>query len=255
MLALLTNDDGIHALGLRSLIKETSRIARVLVVAPDREQSATSHALTLHRPLRLNKLDKNLYAVDGTPTDAVMIAVHGLLKGRRPDVLISGINHGPNMGDDVTYSGTVAAAIEGTILGIPSMAISYVDKTAKDFTFAARIARKLVAQMLNKRLPAGTFLNVNVPIVRKGKFRGRRFDSSSWAITRLGNRVFNDIIVEKTDPQGRLYYWIGGEPSWQQEKESDFSTIAAKKVSITPLKIDLTNYEVLSELANWKIRL
>lgn len=255
MLVLITNDDGIQAFGLRALAKEMSKLGRVLIVAPDREQSATSHALTLHRPLRLNKLAGNVYSVDGTPTDAVMIAVHGILKHRRPDILLSGINHGPNMGDDVTYSGTVAAAIEGTLLGIPSLAISYAlgavrrnSLALRDFALPARIARTVALRMLKHLLPSGTFLNVNIPWVKNGKLRG-------CEITRLGSRVFNDIIIAKTDPRGKRYYWIGGEPTWKAKTRSDFSALQKKKVSITPLKTDLTNYEALPGLASWRLPL
>ena len=162
MRILVTNDDGIFADGLWALVKELTNIARVIVAAPDREQSATSHSLTLQRPLRINKISERFFSVDGTPTDAVMLAVHAILK-RKPDILISGINHGPNMGDDVSYSGTVAAAMEGTILNIPSVAVSNVNWNAKHFSSAARFVRGLAKLVLKNGLPKYTFLNVNVP--------------------------------------------------------------------------------------------
>ena len=196
----------------------------------------------------LFKIEPDRYAVDGTPTDAVMVAFHGLLKRKKPDLLISGINQGPNLGDDVTYSGTVAAAIEGTLLGIPSIAVSHSNWAPGKFGPAARWVAKFVRQLIREKLPPGTFLNINFPKLKKGRFCGSE-------ITKLGRRVYNDILVKKTDPRGKRYYWIGGEPTYIHENQSDFSAIHAGKISITPLKVDLTDYAALSYFQNWKLKI
>jgi 5'-nucleotidase len=232
--------------GLLALKKELSQLGQVWVVAPDREQSATSHSLTLQHPLRINKMGNRFYGVDGTPTDAVMLGVHAILK-RKPDILISGINHGPNMGDDVSYSGTVAAAMEGTILNIPSIAVSNVNWNARHFGGAAKFVRKLAKFVLKNGLPKYTFLNVNVPdknsVVRKFK------------ITRLGKRVYSDVVIEKIDPRGRNYYWIGEQtPIWEKKADdTDFAAIQKGFVSITPLHLDMTDYGALERVKRWKI--
>ena len=245
MIVLLTNDDGVNAKGLLALKKELSRIGQVWAVAPDREQSATSHSLTLQHPLRINKIGERFYSVDGTPTDAVMLAVHAILK-RRPDILISGINHGPNMGDDVSYSGTVAAAMEGTILNIPSIAVSNVNWDAKHFESAARFVRKLAKFVLENGLPQYTFLNVNVP--------DRRQAAKGYKITRLGKRVYSDVVIEKIDPRGRNYYWIGEQtPIWEKKADdTDFAAIKEGYISITPLHLDTTDYRAMEKIKGWK---
>jgi len=247
-LFLLTNDDGYLAPGLKALTREIKKIGDVVVVAPDREQSASSHSLTLQRPLRIQHHGNSIYSVDGTPTDSVMIAVHALMKRRRPDFVISGINHGPNMGDDVTYSGTVAAAIEGSILGIPSIATSLADWEANDYVPGARAVRKIVRKFLDGPFPEFTLLNINIPYLGKEKFSGAR-------ITKLGKRVYNDIIIEKTDPRGKNYYWIGGEPKWFEVDGSDFSAVNAGYVSITPLSIDMTAEKVFEVYSNKELKL
>jgi 5'-nucleotidase len=246
LIVLLTNDDGINARGLLALKKELSRMGQVWVVAPDREQSATSHSLTLQHPLRINKVGERFYSVDGTPTDAVMLAVHAILK-RRPDILISGINHGPNMGDDVSYSGTVAAAMEGTILDIPSIAVSNVNWDARHFQPAARFVKKLARFVLKNGLPKYTFLNVNVPDKRQAATRHK--------ITRLGKRVYSDVVIEKIDPRGRNYYWIGEQtPIWEKKADdTDFAAIQKGYISITPLHLDMTDYKALEEIERWEI--
>jgi 5'-nucleotidase len=245
LIVLLTNDDGVNAKGLLALKKELSRIGQVWAVAPDREQSATSHSLTLQHPLRINKIGERFYSVDGTPTDAVMLAVHAILK-RKPDILISGINHGPNMGDDVSYSGTVAAAMEGTILNIPSIAVSNVNWDAKHFESAARFVRKLAKFVLENGLPQYTFLNVNVP--------DRRQAAKGYKITRLGKRVYSDVVIEKIDPRGRNYYWIGEQtPIWEKKADdTDFAAIKKGYISITPLHLDATDYRAMEKIKGWK---
>lgn len=243
---LVTNDDGVYSEGLTLLVAALRRIddAEVTAVAPDREQSATSHSLTLHRPLRMQKLEEGMYAVDGTPTDCVNLAVLWLMKEEPPDLVISGINFGLNVGDDVTYSGTVSATFEGTLLGIPSIAFS--QEVAESFSFAdaAQFARRFVEQLLAEpTLPPDLLLNVNIPA---GEIRGVEF-------TRLGRRRYQQVIVEKEDPRGRRYFWIAGTPAWRKEEGTDHSAISMGKASVTPLHLDLTDYrglEAYAELAD-----
>ena len=244
MLILLTNDDGYTALGLRALREAVRDIGDVIVVAPDTEKSAASHAITLANPLRLKHHEDQVIAVDGTPTDCVLLAHHKLLE-RKADMLVSGINHGPNMGDDVTYSGTVAAAIEGTMLGIPSIAVSLASWDGDSFDVAARFTARLVRLVLEKGLPEKCFLNVNVPSVPPERIGGVR-------ITKLGKRVYRDAIVEKTDPRGKRYFWIGGEaPTFLREEKTDFAAVEQGYISITPLQLDLTDYRAMVEMASW----
>ena len=242
---MLTNDDGINAKGLLTLKREISKIGEVWVVAPDREQSATSHSLTLRYPLRVNKIADKFFSIDGTPTDAVMLAVYSIMK-KKPDILISGINHGPNLGDDVSYSGTVAAAMEGTILNIPSIAVSVAKWEAKHFDSAARFVRKLALFVLRNGLPRDTYLNVNVPDTKETVER--------YKITHLGKRAYNDVVIEKMDPRSKKYFWIGEQsPTWEKEKDSDFSAIKRGYVSITPLHLDMTDYKTIEQIKKWKI--
>ena len=242
---MLTNDDGINAKGLLTLKREISKIGEVWVVAPDRDQSATSHSLTLRYPLRVNKIADKFFSIDGTPTDAVMLAVYSIMK-KKPDILISGINHGPNLGDDVSYSGTVAAAMEGTILNIPSIAVSVAKWEAKHFDSAARFVRKLALFVLRNGLPRDTYLNVNVPDTKETVERYR--------ITHLGKRAYNDVVIEKMDPRSKKYFWIGEQsPTWEKEKDSDFSAIKRGYVSITPLHLDMTDYKTIEQIKKWKI--
>lgn len=237
---LVTNDDGVFSEGIKLLAKALSDLGEVVVVAPDREQSATGHALTLSRPLRMTKLEPNWYAVDGTPTDCVNLGLLHLLKDHKPDLVCSGINFGLNLGDDVTYSGTVSATFEGTLLGVPSLAFS--QEVAEGFSFepAARFARTLAATVLaEKTLPEDLILNVNVPA---GAIGGVSF-------TRLGRRTYQQTVVEKLDPRGRKYYWIAGTPKWKPETGTDFEAISGGRISITPLHLDLTYYPGLDNFA------
>ncbi len=243
---LVTNDDGIRARGLLALAEALREIGRVVIVAPEQEQSASSHAITLHKPLRINEYEPALIGVSGTPTDCVLLAVKRLL-GREPDLIVSGINHGPNMGEDVNYSGTVAAAIEGSILGIPSIAISIVSRDPENIDSAADASRYLSAKMLKQEVPRSTIWNVNIPDLPKDRIQGIR-------ITKLGSRVYKDVIVEKKDPRGKNYFWIGGEgPGWSDEENSDFAAVSAGHISVTPLQIDITDYKSIVELNKWKI--
>ncbi len=244
---LLTNDDGIGAEGLRSLKEAVSHLGRVTIVAPERQQSGSSHALTLDNPLRINRIDEDTIAVDGTPTDCVLLAMRGLIDGR-PDLLISGINHGPNLGDDVTYSGTVAAAFEGTLLGLPSIAISLCSWTEPMFEGAKRFAAEIASKVIENGLPPGTLLNVNVPCLPPEEIRGVR-------VTKLGKRIYRDAIVRKTDPRGRDYYWIGGgPPTWQKGEGTDFEAIEEGMISVTPLHLDLTDYDAIDEIRSWNLK-
>jgi 5'-nucleotidase len=249
MLVLLSNDDGVVAPGLAALRREMARSAKVIIVAPETNQSAAGHSLTLQRPLRVRDAGPDVYAIDGTPTDAVTWAFHKLLVKDKPDLVISGINAGANLGDDVTYSGTVAAAIEGTILGVPSIAASLVDENGADFRPAARFIARLARWVLRDGIPEGTLLNVNLP--NNGKEPLREF-----AITRLGKRTYHDIIYEKVDPRGKEYFWIAGEPTADLTvADTDLWAVADGLVSITPLKVDITDYDFLKRLQEKKIKI
>ncbi len=236
---LVTNDDGVYSEGIKLLARALSSLGEVTIVAPDREQSASGHSLTLTRPLRLQKLEERVYTVDGTPTDCVSLAVQWLLKDQRPDLIVSGINFGLNLGNDVTYSGTVSATFEGSLLGIPSVAFSQEVGEGFSFEPAARFATHLVSTLLGQELPKDLLLNVNVPA---GGYDGVRF-------TRLGYRVYKQAVVEKTDPRGRKYYWIAGTPVWREEDGTDCAAISARQISITPLHLDLTDYRGLESYA------
>ncbi len=246
---LLTNDDGYYSDGIRALCAALRRKYDVYIVSPDREQSASSHSLTLNRPLRVHKVDKNWYTTDGTPTDCVMLAIHLLFKRSKPDMIISGINHGANMGDDVTYSGTVAAAIEGSILRIPSMAVSMANyELGTPMTRAARFVSRLVASITEMKLEPSTFLNVNLPLDN-----GRPY--GKYEFTALGFRHYRDIVIHKTDPRGKDYYWIGGRPRWKTTRGSDFEAVQRGVVSITPLRLCFTDTDTLGKLSGFNIKL
>lgn len=244
-LILLSNDDGINSEGLRSLMESLNPLGEVVAVAPEREQSASSHALTMHRPLRLRQVGPNLFSVDGTPTDCILLAIHKVLGERRPDLVVSGINKGGNLGDDVLYSGTVSAAMEGARMGIPSFSVSLVAR--KDFRFdvACGFSKELASRILERKPKTPILLNVNVPNTDRDNVKGVR-------ITRQGKRVYNGVVVEKTDPRGRKYYWIGGEePGYQQIRESDIEAVMDGWISVTPLRLDLTDEEALISLRQW----
>jgi len=243
---VVTNDDGVNAEGIISLARALKDAGRVVVVAPDQERSAASHSITLHRPLRISALSRDVYAVDGTPTDCVMLGVHEILK-RRPDIVISGINHGANLGDDVHYSGTVSAAFEGGILGIPSVAISLAVKGHRNFRPASRFAAKLVRTLLEKKLPPGIILNVNVPDLPAGRIKGA-------VLTKQGKRNYGSVIVEKVDPRSKKYYWIGGDESgFEDIEKSDCNAVRDGWISITPLRVNLTDHAALDTMSEWKL--
>lgn len=246
---LCTNDDGILAYGLECLVRAAKQIGDVTVVAPDREQSATSHSLTLHHPLRAIQRGENRYQVDGTPTDCVMLALEMLMQ-EKPDFVLSGINHGQNMGEDVLYSGTVAAAMEGLALGIRSIAISYAGRDFfADSSRLEELVQVLVALLRHitglTDLPADTLLNINIPPVRPADIKGVK-------LTRLGRRVYSNSIRPMQDPWGRPIYWIGGgEVTWAGDDRSDFQAIRDGYVSVTPLHLDLTHHARFDEAEVW----
>lgn len=228
--------------GLAALANALRGLGTVYVVAPDRERSTVGHALTLHRPLRAEWLSDERVSVNGTPSDCVNLALLGLLPVK-PKLVVAGINHGGNLGDDVTYSGTVAAAMEGTLLDVPSIAVSLVDQPAGPFTEAGRFARAIAELVLREGLPKKTLLNVNVP---PGVPRGIRF-------TRLGHRVYSEAVRRETDPRGKAHYWIGaGPPLWERAKETDMTAVHEGHVSVTPLHMDLTDQRMLKKMAGWR---
>src|SRR5438876_1863004 len=240
---LLTNDDGIHSDGLIKVEKALHEVGDVYVVAPAAEMSGASHSLTLARPLRIRQIDDRHWTVDGTPTDCVTLALHKILpEEERPDLCVSGINHGGNLGDDATYSGTVAGALEATILGVPGIAISLVARDHFDFTEAARFALLAVRKILNEGLLEGTLLNVNVP---QGEIKGVK-------VTRQGIKNARPVITEHIDPRGKPYFWIG-EKYFRSNAEdgTDYRAIEDGYVSITPLKSDMTDHAALSEIESW----
>ena len=248
MRILLSNDDGILAKGLGVLEQACEPLGDLYVVAPDREQSATSHSLTLHHPLRPVRLGERRWQVDGTPTDCVMLACEALLDVR-PDFVVSGINHGPNMGEDVLYSGTVAAAMEGLALGIPAIAVSFAGSVLRaDAILETQVGqiRALLHHLMSlPAFPANTLLNVNLPAIPGDEIRGVR-------LTRLGRRVFSDSITKMKDPWGREILWIGGGTvEWSGADDSDFRSVKDGFISVTPLHLDLTHRDVLNAATDW----
>ena len=245
---LLTNDDGFDAPGLRALAEAVETLGDLVVAAPDRERSGAGHALTLGRPLRVSETRPGRYRVDGTPTDCVHLGVFHLTGGRPPDLVISGINRGLNVGDDVTYSGTVAGALEGTLLEIPSLAVSagLDDNDRADFDTAARFARELARRVLREGLPPGVFLNVNVPA---GTPRGVR-------ITRQGTRTYRAAVVERLDPSGRPYFWIAGaDTTPTHEPDGDHAAVAGGFASVTPMHANLTHAPSIAFVTGWKLEI
>jgi len=241
---LLSNDDGVHAPGLVALAAAFPE-DEVWTVAPDREQSASSHSISLHRPLRVVELRPRCFSVDGTPTDAVYMGLNLVLKNRKPDLVISGVNHGPNLGTDVLYSGTVAAAMEGAILGCHAIAISLASPPPHEFEHAVRFAVALARSVTRAPPPSPILLNVNVPA---GPVKGYRF-------ARLGRRTYGNEVVENRDPRGRPYYWIGGEGAVNEDiPHSDCNCIFQDGlVSVTPLHLDWSHDSLLAEMKSWTI--
>jgi 5'-nucleotidase len=237
---LVTNDDGVRSEGLRGLARAVERLGDVTIAAPHVEASAIGHALTLRRPLRVEELESGVYEVDGTPTDCVNVAIASILKGT-PDLVLSGINKGCNLGDDVTYSGTVAGAMEGALLGIPSIAVSLERTRGREYDFgpAAAAAAQIAERLLMRPLPPRTFININVP---GGKPKGFRS-------TVQAKRNHVTVVDERTDPRGQRYYWIEeGENDWEPHDRSDYQAVRDGYVSVTPLQPDLTDYQALDAL-------
>jgi 5'-nucleotidase len=248
---LLTNDDGIHAPGIRALWEELVGFAKVTIVAPDSERSATSQAITVHHPIRVDEYtvgnpDIQAWRVSGTPTDCVKLALEAILP-TYPDIVVSGINQGPNLGTDVLYSGTVSAAIEGALHGVPAIAVSLDTWKLFDFAPAARFTARLIQKTLCNALPLYTLLNVNVPAIPE-------MDLTGVAITKLGVRQYENTFERREDPRGRVYYWMGGSiVETANDLDSDVKAVSQGKVSVTPIHFDLTNYGLMNMLEDWKM--
>jgi 5'/3'-nucleotidase len=247
---LVSNDDGIDAPGIEAVVKELKKLGDVDVVAPDKQRSAIGHAITMNYPLRATKFYKNRrffgYAVEGTPADSVKLAISSLLE-EKPDLLVSGINHGSNTAISIIYSGTVSAATEGTVLGIPSIAVSLTTFGKPDFRFAAQFTRTLAAFVVRKGLPHGTLLNVNIPAVKKNEIRG-------VVITRQGKTRWDDTFEVRRDPNNKEYYWLTGNLEVMDHAE-DTDEIAVRNhfISITPIHYDLTDYDTLAKIRKWSV--
>lgn len=244
MKILISNDDGIYAPGIAKLEEAMRELGDVVVVAPNSEQSGAAHSLTLHRPLRITQHSENRYSVDGTPTDCVYLAMLEIFKDDHPDLIVSGINHGANLGNDITYSGTVSAALEGVLLGIPSIAFSLVHQRDEVLNFdqAQRAVKKVVKMLEEYPLPKHTLYNVNIPNVQHNNELAVEF-------TYQGNKQYESATVEKIDPRGKKYYWIGGNIlEFDQDPGSDSNAIREGRVSISPIRIDMTNHQFLKTL-------
>ncbi|WP_053957308.1 5'/3'-nucleotidase SurE [Inediibacterium massiliense] len=250
---LVTNDDGIFAPGIYSLACALSKVGKVYVVAPNRQRSATGHAITMHEPIRAEKVkffdeDFDAWAVSGTPADCVKIGIQGLIK-EKIDMVFSGINKGPNLGTDVLYSGTVSAAIEGAILGYPSVAISLASFKDLDYNCAAEFSTKIAKKLIENKLPPDTLLNVNVPNCTKEEIKGVH-------ISTLGVRKYNNTFIERKDPWGEAYYWLGGELVDEKNEEgTDTYSIENNYIAITPIHFDLTRFDLMKKVKKWDIQL
>ncbi len=246
MTIVVVNDDGIDSPGIHALAKALKSLGDVWVIAPERAQNAMGRAITLHKPLRLNQVGRHRFSVNGTPSDCITLALGQLLKGHDVDLVVSGINKGLNLGDDVTNSGTVAAALEGAIRGIPSIAVSMDGQNRFRFALGAKVALQVSKMVSQNGLPADTLLNVNIPNQPAKGLQGMKFTS-------LCRRRYLNPVVEKTDPRGGKYYWIAGEQvSWNRKKHSDVDAVSQGFVSLTPLHFDMTQYHALTKLQSWE---
>ncbi|MBL9038649.1 MAG: 5'/3'-nucleotidase SurE [Archangium sp.] len=246
MRILVSNDDGVSARGVQALAAAVASLGEVWVVAPEENQSATSHSLSLHDPLRIRKVAERTFAIDGTPADSVYVAIHHLLKDEPPTLVLAGINHGPNLAEDVIYSGTVAAAMEGALLGFPAIAFSLATQRGFEFEHAAAFAGAFVKSLLARELPKRMLLNVNIPA--GGPVTG-------YDVVRLGRHTYGPSLVEREDPRGRRYYWIGG-TGYEHVKEpgTDVSTVFDEgRASVTPLQFDLTDHAFMATLREWRV--
>jgi 5'-nucleotidase len=252
MRILVTNDDGIDSEGLLALKKALSAIGEVVVIAPNHNWSAAGHTKTMHKPLRVTKVSLSDgdtgYSSDGTPSDCVALAMLGFA-GTRPDLVVSGINKGANLGGDITYSGTVAAAMESVVSNVPAIAVSLASYVEWQFEAAAEFAAQLASQIQKHGTDPDVLLNVNVPNTAKSEIKG-------IVVTRLGKRIYQDKLIERQDPFGRNYYWIGGdEPGGNAEEGTDIWALAHGYISITPIHMDLTNYSLMDKLRSWNLKL
>jgi len=252
MRILISNDDGIQAEGITALRLAMEELGEVTVVAPDRPKSATGHGITVHKPLRVDEVSfpgstTKGFAVNGTPSDCVKIALQALMP-EQPDIVISGINFGPNLGTDVLYSGTVSAALEGVINDVPAVAISLASFESEDYSRAAEFAKKIVRAVVLEGLPAETLLNVNVPLVKDHDIKG-------VAITKLGKRRYQNIFEKRLDPRGKVYYWMGGEVlDLDVEPDTDIAAVKRNEISVTPIFFDVTNYPLIDHLKKWGLK-
>jgi 5'-nucleotidase len=248
---LVTNDDGVDSPGLSALARALKKVEDVCVIAPNRNWTAAGHTKTLDRPLRVTQLKlpgtrQPAYSSDGSPSDCVALGFLGIAP-ERPRLVVSGINTSPNMGSDITYSGTVSAAMEGVVSGVPAIAISLADDLTFDFAYAAQFAAKLARRVLREGLARDTLLNVNVP-------RGKRKDINGVQVTRLGKREYRDELIRRKDPFGRDYFWIGGgPPGGAGEPGTDLHAVAAGYVSVTPVQLDLTSHDLIEQIAGWHL--
>ena len=244
---LVTNDDGVHSPGIIALSKAMKNLGDIYIVAPDRERSAAAHSLTMHRPLKAEEIREHVFSVNGTPTDCVTLGINKLLP-ERPHLIVSGINKGANLGDDITYSGTVAAAIEGTIFGIPSIAFSLLANKHYHFETGSFFASKIADYVLTHSLPYDTLLNVNIPNKHKQEIQGIQ-------LTRQGKRIYENSIQEMLNPWGEKHFWIGGgKMYWEHGEDTDMEAVQRDFVSITPIHLDLTNHSALMfMMETWKL--
>ena len=246
MRILVTNDDGIHSKGLDVLVERLKKKAEVFVIVPDRERSAVSHSMSLYKPLRVKKIQENFFIVDGMPADCVRFGLLDLLKEEKIDIVVAGINKGPNLGDDVLYSGTVGAVIESTILGLPAIAVSLVARRNFHFKTAAEISCRLIDKVFQYGLPEGVYLNVNVPNLPLNQIKG-------FKVTRQGKRIYGKEIEKRTDPRGFIYYWLAnGNAINVKDKGTDTEAVEEEQISITPLQIDITAYNYMEKIRKWK---
>lgn len=252
MKILISNDDGINSIGIQDLAKAMTELGEVFVVAPETNRSAIGHAVTMHTPLRSKTVEGfgsgiQAWWVNGTPADCVKLGIENLME-EKPDLIVSGINIGENLGTDVIYSGTVSAAVEGAIFGIPSIAFSYEDYKEKNFKIAAKIAKEICVEVLKHGIPQNHILNVNIPKVSKAS------EIKGIAITKLGVKIYKNNFEERKDPKGNLYYWLAGELiEVPEDKATDIYAVKSKYISITPINIDFTSYELINKLKDWKL--